>query len=318
MKKKVLLFSLLLCVGLSACGKKAEDVVYSQEPAAKEQTEETVAEETPEAEQEQPEEETSEDEEDADNQADEQKEEEQDSDENEMVAMHDYSGFFTDGMDDDMTLTRTADGGYDVEISIFRLCSLVGTGNDVDGACEVVLTDPANNKMSGIVYVEENGTYTFKVTESTWTYLSDGDSFTGFQRSEAGTAENPGTERDTNEIVVNYPEGFFMDEVDLMLEMDMDKSQSNLKQNADLFELFGSSLRMGSFLGIEDNGYFVLCIGAGVYYEGEWDFVGDSLMRATYTDMNSGEEGTMDIVFDTEDVRYITQINGEDIYWKIK
>ena len=41
-------------------------------------------------------------------------------------------------------------------------------------------------------------------------------------------------------------------------------------------------------------------------------------MRATYTDMNSGEEGTMDIVFDTEDVRYITQINGEDIYWKIK
>lgn len=126
------------------------------------------------------------------------------------------------------------------------------------------------------------------------------------------------TEVDSDEITINYPSGYFEDEVDIMLEMDAEKTQANLKNNDDIYELFGSSLRMGTFLGIEDNGYFLMAIGAGVYYEGTWEYNGDSEMIATCKNLNSDEEETFEIKMDDESEEYIVTIYDEEVYWTIK
>lgn len=96
----------------------------------------------------------------------------------------DYSGRYMDGNDEDanvIELTRTEDGSYEVTIGLYRLCEMSGTGSAADGTVELVLTDPNDNEMTAVFYPEDEYTYAFKVTVSTWDYLPEGTEFTGFQ-----------------------------------------------------------------------------------------------------------------------------------------
>ena len=70
---------------------------------------------------------------------------------------------------------------YDVEISIYRLCELEGMGRYEDGQITLELTDPNDKDIEGVLYKESDDTYTIKITQSTWTYISNGDTFTGFK-----------------------------------------------------------------------------------------------------------------------------------------
>lgn len=124
------------------------------------------------------------------------------------------------------------------------------------------------------------------------------------------------TDVDPKEISIKYPSGYFEDDVDITLEIDSEKTQANLKNSGDLQELFGSSLSMGSFLGIEDNGYFLMIIGAGVYYEGTWEKKTEDIYTATCKNMNSGEEETLEISMDNDSRQFVTTVYGEKIYWK--
>lgn len=95
---------------------------------------------------------------------------------------YDYEGSYIDGDNDTIVMTRQEDGTYSIEIGIFRLCSLEGEANDVDGAAEFMVTDPNGNDMTGVIYVNDDDTYTIYFTEADWTYIKTGDSFEGFTR----------------------------------------------------------------------------------------------------------------------------------------
>ena len=95
---------------------------------------------------------------------------------------YDYEGSYIDGDNDTIVMTRQEDGTYSIEIGIFRLCSLEGEANDVDGAAEFMVADPNGNDMTGVLYVNDDDTYTIYFTEADWTYIKTGDSFEGFTR----------------------------------------------------------------------------------------------------------------------------------------
>ena len=95
---------------------------------------------------------------------------------------YDYEGSYTDEDNDTIVMTRQEDGTYSIEIGIFRLCSLEGEANDVDGAVEFMVADPNGNDMTGVLYVNDDDTYTIYFTEADWTYIKTGDSFEGFTR----------------------------------------------------------------------------------------------------------------------------------------
>ena len=82
----------------------------------------------------------------------------------------------------DMVTIQLNNGGddYDVTVEIHRLAELKGTGGIVDGNMEMILKDPEGNDMHAKFYKEDDGTFTFKVTESTWNYLQKGETVTGF------------------------------------------------------------------------------------------------------------------------------------------
>ena len=42
------------------------------------------------------------------------------------------------------------------------------------------IDDPNGNKMSGVIYRDSDDTLTVKITDSTWTYLKNGDVLEGF------------------------------------------------------------------------------------------------------------------------------------------
>lgn len=99
----------------------------------------------------------------------------------------DYTSTYRDGNDEDadtVELTKTEGTSYEATISIYRLCELTGTGSIMDGAVELELTDPNGNAMTAIFYPEDEYSYAFKVTTSTWDYLPEGTEFTGFQSVE--------------------------------------------------------------------------------------------------------------------------------------
>lgn len=69
-----------------------------------------------------------------------------------------------------------------VEVSIFRLCSMEGTANWVDGGMELDLTDPSEEVMNAVFFPAGDGTYTLKITLSTWEYLPVEETLTGFTK----------------------------------------------------------------------------------------------------------------------------------------
>lgn len=79
-----------------------------------------------------------------------------------------------------IALTYTGMSTYDVEISLFRLCSLEGMGR-VDGdRMELKLTDPNDEEMGAEFVKNADGTYDLNILDSTWELLPNGESFAGF------------------------------------------------------------------------------------------------------------------------------------------
>mgnify|MGYP004448555185 FL=1 len=94
-----------------------------------------------------------------------------------------FNGTFideNDGHHNTIQLTLQPDGHYDADITLYRLCMMQGTGNTVDGAIELALTDPSDGTLYGIFYDNGADGYTFKVTYSTWDFLPEGTAFEGF------------------------------------------------------------------------------------------------------------------------------------------
>ena len=74
-------------------------------------------------------------------------------------------------------------GGYDVVVGIYRLTTLEGKGNIMDGAVELALIDPNGGEMYGIFY-PDGESYTLKITQSTWQLLPAETAFEGFVKTE--------------------------------------------------------------------------------------------------------------------------------------
>lgn len=100
----------------------------------------------------------------------------------------DYSGMYMNGSAeagcDFITMNRNADGVYDVQLSIFRLATFSGTGTAKDDKVEMTLTDPEGGEIKAIFYPEGDGTYSVKISLSTWMLLPTETVFAGFTVSE--------------------------------------------------------------------------------------------------------------------------------------
>lgn len=81
----------------------------------------------------------------------------------------------------DFTVEACDDGTYSVYVSIVRLCSLEnGVGTYEDGKMQFTAIDPSEQPIKGCIYVVEDGSFTIEITDSTWTYLPNGDLLEGF------------------------------------------------------------------------------------------------------------------------------------------
>ena len=80
-----------------------------------------------------------------------------------------------------LTLSDNNDGTFAVSISVTGLCNLEnGVGTFEDHKMYFEIDDPNGNKMSGVIYRDNDNTLTVKITESTWTYLKNDDTIEGF------------------------------------------------------------------------------------------------------------------------------------------
>ena len=99
-----------------------------------------------------------------------------------------YAGTFNDGNPaegcETIVFTPLEDGTFGVDLSIFRLSQFPGTGSIMDAAVEMVLTDPNGGEMCAIFFPAEDGTFTLRITQSTWSLLPEGEEFTGFVPAE--------------------------------------------------------------------------------------------------------------------------------------
>ena len=93
-----------------------------------------------------------------------------------------YIGSFS-AENNSVEFTLNEQGGYNVVVGIYRLTTMEGKGNNMDGAVELELTDPNGGKMYGIFY-PDGESYTLKITQSTWELLPAETMFEGFVRTE--------------------------------------------------------------------------------------------------------------------------------------
>lgn len=94
----------------------------------------------------------------------------------------DYEGEYENENGDEVSITRNEDGSYAISISIVRLCLLEGEANDLDASAEFLVKDPNGKDMTGNFHKNEDDTYSFIITGSTWEYINNQDEFTGFVR----------------------------------------------------------------------------------------------------------------------------------------
>ena len=81
-----------------------------------------------------------------------------------------------------LTISDNGDGTYKVDIELFRLCSLEnGVGTLEGDQMTFVVDDPNGEKLTGEITRDSNNVFTVTITESSWSLLANGDSFTDFQ-----------------------------------------------------------------------------------------------------------------------------------------
>lgn len=97
------------------------------------------------------------------------------------------AGGYINGNSEDRDLikfTEGEDGKYAVVVDIHRLTEMEGTAVMGNGEIEMTLKDAAGNDMKASFVAEADGTYTFKVVDSSWDLLPTGEQITGFAYEE--------------------------------------------------------------------------------------------------------------------------------------
>ena len=80
-----------------------------------------------------------------------------------------------------LTITDNSDGTFGVDINIVRLCSLEGgVGTFEDHKMTFEADDPNGNRITGVIYRDSDNSLTLEITDSTWTYLPNGEAIDGF------------------------------------------------------------------------------------------------------------------------------------------
>lgn len=80
-----------------------------------------------------------------------------------------------------LTISENEDGTFNVNLSITRLCSLEnGVGTFADHKMTFTVTDPSENEMSGVIYLDSDSSLIVEITDSTWSLLPTGELLDGF------------------------------------------------------------------------------------------------------------------------------------------
>lgn len=80
-----------------------------------------------------------------------------------------------------VTITANSDGTFGVDINIVRLCRLEGgAGTFEDHKMTFEAEDPNGNRITGVIYRDADNSLTLEITDSTWTYLPNGEIIEGF------------------------------------------------------------------------------------------------------------------------------------------
>ena len=81
-----------------------------------------------------------------------------------------------------LTISDNGDGTYKVDIELYRLYSFEnGVGTLEGDQMTFVVDDPNGEKLTGEITRDSNNVFTVTITESSWSLLANGDSFTDFQ-----------------------------------------------------------------------------------------------------------------------------------------
>jgi len=80
-----------------------------------------------------------------------------------------------------VTITSNSDGTFGVDINIVRLCRLEGgVGSFENHKMTFEAEDPNGNRITGVIYRDTDNSLTLEITDSTWTYLPNGEVIDGF------------------------------------------------------------------------------------------------------------------------------------------
>lgn len=85
--------------------------------------------------------------------------------------------YVDDNKDPSLEISKRSDGKFDVQISIFRLCTLDdGIGELQEDKIVFSVTDPNGNPMEGVI-TRDGDKAVVEFTKTTWTYISSGDKY---------------------------------------------------------------------------------------------------------------------------------------------
>lgn len=93
-----------------------------------------------------------------------------------------YIGNHTRSYDgSELTIEKTGDWKFNVDLSIVGLCFLDGGVGTYDThKINVQFDDPNGNKMSAVIYRDGDNNLAVRITDSSWDYLPDGEILDGF------------------------------------------------------------------------------------------------------------------------------------------
>ncbi len=80
-----------------------------------------------------------------------------------------------------LSISANEDGTFNINLSITRLCTLEnGVGTFADHKMTFTVTDPSENEMSGVIYLDSDNSLIVEITDSTWSLLPSGEILDGF------------------------------------------------------------------------------------------------------------------------------------------
>ena len=99
---------------------------------------------------------------------------------NDFAENRDYSGsYVSTDSSNKIEFVRRNDGMYNVSVSLKDICDMKGEGNDVDGAAEIVFTDPNGDDICSIFFPEGDKCI-LRITQSKFDKIKEQTDFTDF------------------------------------------------------------------------------------------------------------------------------------------